>query len=262
MVAKMHRIHIPQVGEGVVYEPSGIPFEASDVQEFPLGSFMRLGGKEFIYAKAGGTLNTGQGAKNVLQQIMAYEHVARTYAAGVTEVIIDVADTDGNLGDGDIAKDELVGGSIQFHPHGSNEFTRGIIANTAVDGGGEMTVTLDSPTPVAVEIDVTGVECMASPYSYVQTSGNEWYTVMGMPTVRATVGQYLWLQVSGISWASPQADVGAAALDFDCVFRHDGSIEIRNSTTKLHQQHAGCIVATVRGGGGQGNPFFMLQIAH
>lgn len=256
---------MPDVGEGVIHVPGGVPFEADATPLYPAGSYMRIGGKEFIYAISGGTIRTGQGVKNCLQQIMAYEHVARTYAAGVTEVIIDVQATDGVLGDGAIAKDELKDGSVTFHPHEQNEFTRGIVSNTATVGGSaadEMTIVLDSPTPVAVEIDVTGVECMASPYSAVKYSTNEWYMVMGIATVKATEGQGLWLQVSGISWVAPQDDVGASALDFDCVFRHDGSIEIRDSTTKLHQQHAGCVVATVRGGGGQGNPFFMLQVAH
>lgn len=260
MTAKMHRVHIAEVGEGVVHIPGGVPFEASDVEEFPIGSYMRLGNKEFIYAKAGGTLNTDLGAKCIARQAVAYNNVARAYAAGVTEVIVDVAATDGD-GSGNIAVDALVGGEILFFPHDENSFTRGIISNTVVSGGDEMTVGLDSPTPVALTEDTDDMELMASPYYSVQSSTDGRATVMGIPTVAATIGQYLWLQVSGPNWIAPQSGVGEADLDFECVFRHDGSVELQNSTTKLHQQHAGCVVAQAIGNG-QGAPFLMLHIAH
>lgn len=260
MVAKMHRVHISGVGEAVVHLPGGVPYEADDVLQFPAGAYMRVGNKEFIYAIAGGTLNTDLGAKNVARQAVAYNNVARAYAAGVVEVIVDVGASDGD-GSGNIAADALVGGEILFFPHDENSFTRGIISNTVVAGGGEMTVGLDSPTPVALTLDTDDMELMASPYHAVQSSTDSRATVMGIPTVAATIGQGLWLQVSGPNWIAPQTDVGADTLDFECVFRHDGSVELQDSTTKLHQQHAGCVIAQAIGDG-QGAPFLMLQIAH
>ena len=260
MVAKMHRMHIPGVGEAVVHIPGGVPYEADDIATVPVGSYMRVGNKEFVYAKAGGTLNTDLGAKNVARQAVAFNNVARAYDAGVTTVIVDVAATDGD-GSGNIAVNALVGGEILFFPHSENSFSRGITSNTVVSGGGEMTIGLDSPTPVALTLDTDDMELMASPYYAVQSSTDAVATVMGIPTVAATIGQFLWLQVGGPNWIAPQTDVGAATLDFECVFRHDGSVELQDATTKLHQQHAGCVVAQAIGDG-QGAPFLMLQIAH
>ena len=268
MTAKMHRLHLPKIGEGVIHIPGGVPFEANDAPlPYPAGSYMRLGNKEFIYAIAGNTLNPDMGALNELRQIVAYNDIARSYDAGVTEIIVDVAGTDGNLGDGDIAADELVGGEIVFFMHSENCFTRGIVSNTAVDGGGEMTLVLDSPTPVAITENTHDMEIMANPYSSVTHSGgNDWAMVMGMPTVAAIVGQGLWLQVSGPSWVAPQDAVGAAAGVLEAIFRNDGSLEVRTadgvSDDKLNGQHAGVIICTSRAGGSQGAPFIMLQIAH
>ena len=260
MVAKIHRMHIPGVGEAIVHIPGGVPYEADDLEAVSIGSYMRVGNKEFIYSKAGGTTNPNLGIKNIARQAVAYNNVARAYDAGVTSVVVDVGASDGD-GSGNIAVNALVGGEILFFPHSDNAFTRGIISNTVVSGGGEMTVGLDSPTPVALTLDTDDMECMASPYYAVQHSNDDRATVVGIPTVVATVGQFLWLQVGGPNWISPQTDIGAAALDFECVFRHDGSIELQDSTTKLHQQHAGCVVAQAIGDG-QGAPFVFLQIAH
>lgn len=271
MTSKMHRMHFPKVGEGVIHIPGGVPYEAVPVAEaltrYVPGSFMRLGNKEFVYAIAGNTLNPDKGAMNLLQQAVAQNTIARTYAAGVTEIVVDIAATDGNDADGAFAKDELKGGEIVIWPHDENGFTRGIVSNTKTKGGGEvdeMTVVLDSPTPYALDINADHMEIIASPYSAVSESGgNDWAMVMGMPTVVATEGQGLWLQVGGPSWCAPQGVVGAAAGVLETVFRNDGSLEIRTvALDNMNQQHAGVVICTARGGGGQGAPFVMLQIAH
>ena len=262
MVAKMHRMHLPEIGEGVIYVPGGVPFEADGDKLYPYGSFMRLGNKEFVYAKAGGTLNTDLGAKCALRQSVAYATVAASALIHATSVVIDVGGADGD-GSGNIAVDELEGGEIVFFPHSQNSFTRGITSNTVVSGGGEMTVGLDSPIPVALTVDVDHGECMASPYSDVQTLTDTKSSVMGMPTVAATVGQYLWLQVSGLTWVAPQGAVSTGNNDRQVVFRHDGSIDQHDNSDANVKfgQHAGVIAQNARGDG-QGAAFIFLQIAH
>lgn len=260
MVAKMHRVHMPKVGEAVVHIPSGVPFEADDEQQFPLGSYMRLGNKGFVYAKSAGITNVDFGAKNSLAQKVSQVSVAADALAGALAVSLTIA-----IGT-EITKDELVGGEIVVFPGDSNTFTRGIIGNNAIATGvgGTLVVALDSPTPVDIDTDDVG-ECMASPYSAVKTeypSGNEWHPVMGMPTVLAASGKYLWLQVEGPHWAAPDSPVGASTNCFEVVFGGDGAFRLRNSTDFLHNQYAGTIIAPATGGTGQGAPFVMLQIAH
>lgn len=262
MPAKIQRVHIKGVGEGVVEIPGGVPYQADDVQQFDEGAYMRLGGKGFVYAKATGTLNTDLGCKSPLRQAVAYATIAADAVADAISIVIDVAGSDGD-GSGNIAVDNLKGGEIVFFPHSENSFTRGITSNTVVSGGGEMTVGLDSPLPVALVKDSDHGECMANPYSSVQTLTDNVSSVLGIPTVAATNGQWLWLQVEGRTWVAPQGAVSTGNNDREVVFRHDGSLDQHDYSDGVVEfaQHAGVIMMNAIGGG-QGAPFVCLQIAH
>lgn len=261
MVAKMHRMHIAKVGEGVIYLPGGVPFEADDDPRYLAGAYMRLGNKEFIYAIAGGTLNTDMGAMNSLRQKVVESGCTIEVAAGALVVGITIAGAVGG-----ILKDELAGGQFVAFPGDSNSFVRGIVSNTLVEaGGGTLYVTLDSPTPVVIPI-TKWCDCMANPYSAVKENQGVWAMVMGMPTVKATVGQGLWLQVSGPCWAAPvygATGPGGAGRVLDCIFKDTGSIAVRHESGDANRdcQHAGVVIATLTVAG-QGSPFIMLQIAH
>jgi hypothetical protein len=265
MTAKLHRVHMPKVGEYLASIGSGVPFEIDTVQKYSLGHIMRLGSKTFVYGLAGGTLNTDMGAKNALTQHIAYTTIAASAAAGVSSIVLDTIVTDGVAGDGVIAANELVGGQIVFFPHSSNTFIRGIVANTATTntGGGvrEMTVALDSPTPVAIVVDVTHCEAMASPYLNVQTLTTATMSVVGIPTVPATVGKFLWLQTAGPIWVAPQNDVSTGNNNRLAVFRHDGSVDAftYNDANVGQAQIAGWVLANASGAG-QGAPFIWLTI--
>lgn len=255
MVAKMHRVHLPNVGEGVLYIPGGVPYEVVPVAEaltkYVPGSFVRVGNKEFIYATAGNTLDPHLGAKNTLAQKVGNSAIQDDYDAGVTTITLTVT--------AEIEEDELVGGEVVVFVSAA-PFTRGIVSNTAVTGTATLTLVLDSPTPIAITTSDTG-ECMANPYVGVIETNDEWAPVMGMPTVVATEGQGLWLQVSGPIWAAPSppggSGIGGAIDALDVVFNSDGSFNVRDTSNK---QHAGCIRA--KGQSGQGAPFVTLQIAH
>lgn len=259
MTAKMHRMHFPNVGEGVLYIPGGVPYEAVPVAEaltrYIPGSYVRLGNKEFIYAIAGNTLKTDRGAKNSLSQKVPFSALAVKIEAGDLTVSITVGG-----GVGGVAKDELKGGEIVVFGPDNACFTRGIVSNDLVAaGGGTMVVTLDSPAPKDFAV-TEHAECMANPYSNVQEQNNEWTPVMGMPTVEATEGQGVWLQVSGPSWASPVLGAGGpgGAIGLQqLVFQSDGSLKVAAGDAL---QHAGTIMAT--GGGESGAPFVCFQIAH
>jgi len=266
MAAKMHRLHIPGVGEAVVNIPGGVPYEVDTALQFPLGSYMRMGNKGFVYAKAGGTLVPKMGAKNSLAQKVGQVAVAATALIKATTITLTIATGT------EITLDELVGGEIVVFVDGvaaTNSFTRGITGNNAIATGvgGTLTLTLDSPIPVEVTTDGKA-ECIASPYSAVTQSSDANLAVVGMPLLPATVGQFLWLQVEGLYWAAPQSLVGVGG-NTGIVFRHDGSLEpIINTAGVLSvpdgystTQHAGVVVSEASGGT-QGAPFILLQIAH
>lgn len=264
MVAKIHRVHIPNVGEAIVHIPGGVPYRQDDNQEFPYGSYMRLGDKGFVYGKAYSLLDTAFGAWCSEAQKMGYMVTAADIVAGATVVTITVTATQ------NITENQLAGGYLQMFANTIDVFTRGIVSNTAIVSSGVMTVVMDSPSPVDVSAGA-GVEAHISPYSsLINTAGGadapqggHFNMIMGMPTYPAEAGNSLWLQVSGPIWIVLDVLVGAEDGDIEAVFGSNGSISVRNTTTKLHAQHAGFIIAAAYGGGGgQGAPFLMLDIAH
>ena len=255
MVAKMHRMHLPKVGEGVIYSGGGVPYEADAVPLYAPGSYMRIGNKEFIYAIASGTLKTDRGAKNSLSQKVSFRVLAVKIEAGDKTVSILVAS---GLA---IAEDELKGGEIVVFGPDNACFTRGILGNNVIltGDGGTLVVQIDSPAPKDFAV-TEHAECMANPYSAVNETNNEWTPVMGIPTVEATDGQGLWLQVTGPGWVSPVTGVGGPGGAINLIeveFNSDGSICVAGGAGK---QRAGSQVAT--GGGESGAPFINFAIAH
>jgi len=257
MVAKMHRMHLPKVGEGVLYIPGGVPYEAVPVAEaltrYAIGSYMRLGNKGFVYAIAGNSLSTDLGAKNSLSQKIGNVAIQADYLAGVKVITL--------TSNVSVEKDELAGGEVIVFPTGgAKTFTRGIVSHPAMTATATLTLTLDSPIPVDITTDGSA-ECIASPYSSVKSESNEWTPVMGMPTYPATVGQGVWLQVSGPSWCAPESEVGAAVNDMEVCFAGDGALK-RRDTDRLGEQRAGVVICPNPTGNGQGSPFIMLNIDH
>jgi len=242
--------------------PLGIN-SASTTQRYPLGTIMRKpDGREFVYAKAGATLNTDMGAKSYNTQHIAFTTIAADAVIGATSILLDVQATDGVLQNGAIALNELAGGYVVVFPHSSNTFVRGILGNTAVTAGAhEITLTLDDPIPVALVADTSSAEAMASPYLDVRNGTGATSSIVGIATVPATVGQYFWLQTKGINWLAPQTSVSVGNNHREVVFRHDGSIDDHdyNDANVSQGQHAGYVVQNARDAS-QGAPFVMFDI--
>jgi predicted RecA/RadA family phage recombinase len=238
--------------------------EASDTQNYPIGTMKQLAnGEPWHYAKAGGTINTDLGVWSYNSQHVKFTTVAGSVAAGVTQFKIDIAGTDGVAGNGAIAANELAGGYIVIFPHSSNTFVRQIVANTVTTGAGEMTITVNKPIPVALVVDVSHVEAMASPFLDVRTGNNGGRRpVLGKADVAATVGQYLWIQGPklNVTWLAPQGEVGVGDHDNQIVFRHDGSVDEHDYSDAYtnKQQHAGTVLSRYADNT-QGAPFISLQ---
>jgi len=270
MVAKMHRVHIPGVGEGVLHIPGGCPYEYYDDEKWPIGSYVRFGNKGYVFAHiaAAGITALQYGAKQGgVRQPVGWSTVAATVAAGVKQITIDLDGAAGPLGDGNITKDYLKGGEVCIMPTWGTGFTRHITGNSALalGAGGEFTVDFDSPTPALLTEDVAHAECIPSPYKDVACVGigDGRNPVVGMPTVLAPAGKYCWLQVEGPFGIAAQGDVGNINDRMQAVFRPDGTIG-KHLDTDGHEaanQHAG-VIMFLNLAGGQGTPFCNLQIAH
>lgn len=253
MTAKMHRVHIAKVGESFVFQNGGTPYEVDAVAKSDLiGAYARFGNKGFVYARAGGTLQTYIGAKNSLSQKIGNSAIQANYAAGVSTITLTSAVS--------CTLDELKGGEVVVFVSTYEAFTRGIVGNPAMTATATLTLYLDSPIPVAITTSMTA-EVMKNPYYAVTSTSDEWKPVMGMPAVAATIGQGVWLQVSGPSWVAPESEVGGNANYLEMCFGGDGALRRRDSGTP-GEQRAGMLITTAVGANSQGAPFVMLNIDH
>jgi len=241
----------------------------STTQYYDLGTRAVTGdGRVFRYAKAGATLISGYGCECYGSQHIAYATLTAATAAGGNSVTFSAAATDGPAGggasgDGAIAADEMKGGYIIImDSDGTSAQNRMITGNTVTAaGGGTITVTFDEPTYVALTTS-DHVECMASPYRDVRSTTYGHASIVGVPTIPATVGQYLWIQTWGACWVTPQPRVSTELYQDQLVFRHDGTVDahVYSDANVTQAQHAGFVLAHAHGGG-QGACFVMLQIS-
>jgi hypothetical protein len=266
MTVKLHRVHIPNLGEAIVPQGSGHPFEAAyDVLPpgFNVGDILRLGGKTFVLGKLGGAITgTGFGLKNGAAQGSEQVVLGAAAAAGDKTVILATTATSGAAGTGLTAVDEYKGGTIVLFKAGVDKpQIRGIAGNTARAATGvvNVTFTLDSPLSLALAVTDVG-EAMASPWAYLVQDTQIAHPVMGVATVIGTTGQFIWVQTWGPTFVSPQANVGVGGAGIGCYWRHDGSIDVYASIgTYVSTQYAGFVLAE-NIAHTQGAPFFMLQV--
>jgi len=238
-------------------------------------------GRVFRYAKCGLTLTDMKGACYGYQRLIT-EKDTIAVAADIGDSVIELtfADTDYGVGGaGVIAKDELRGGFISFYRDTVRQ-QRGIIGNTARANGdtGNTTVYLDAALTTAVNGD-DYVEVLPNPYGDLRGgAGGEqfgiWCSVMGMPNVKATTGQYFWVQTWGPFRVSPTAaelgvNQGERMTYFGgngCVCSYQQMITAVGcaATPGAHPTHAyqpaGPIIERCTGDAGSAAPFINLQI--
>ncbi|MBA7670044.1 hypothetical protein ES703_78186 [subsurface metagenome] len=258
------RIIAPAVSITGVYQDYD---EVSAVQNYNIGSRMQVDGRTFYYSSAGGTLNCDQGAFNALPQHVGFAALptALTLAASYT-LVVTVGAGDGAAGNGNIALNELFGGYIVIFMPGGESINRQVVGNTAVTGGGDMTVTLDRPLGQDVP-NTEHAEILASPYRLVLTMGVgtprlSFCSVMGMPPVSADINEFLWLQTWGPVWIAPQGGVSVGTLNRRVYFREDGSIMANTPGDPIYAdaQYAGYVLANAQALG-QGAAFIQLQLS-
>lgn len=244
-------------------------YELSDTPNYPIGFKFPVKSpldlRSFYYGRAANIQIPDVGSHISLTQHVSWAVVANA-PVGSKTVVVTVGPGDGADHNGAIGEDELAGGYITLTPHTANHvMCRLITHNTAVLApGGAMTVTLDKPTIFVLEL-VSHAECMANPFLDLWSGNKPRQPIMGIPTIAATVGQYLWYQTWGPIWVAPQTvgdiAVGVGDHNVQVVFRHDGSLQAHAvaEAYAAKQQHAG-FVMTIPDGAGQAAPFVFLQI--
>ena len=248
-------------------------YDASTIKDpnFDVGDRVVLpDGRAFRYGKCGATIaDMKHGVKNWNLLVTELDAIAVAAAIGAKYVDITFADTDGVGNDGVIAVDSLRGGHISFY-RGTDRQQRGIIGNTVRANGdtGNTRLYLDAALKVAINA-LDNVEVLANPYSDLRMGNDLQTSVMGMPCVLATTGQYFWIQTWGPCRVTPsQAELGTgAALRmylFDAaggVFGLRALIDASGITAENHgYQIAGHIIERTDGVAGSAAPFINLQI--
>lgn len=116
--------------------------------------------------------------------------VARTYAAGVTEVIIDSA--------GAVAADFYKDGYLTINDATGEGYSYPVVGNTVTTGAAELTVYLKEPTKTALTIDVSEATLTQNDYDgLLITIADQADFAAGVPNAAVTAAYYHWTQVGG-----------------------------------------------------------------
>jgi len=239
-------------------------------------------GRVFKYAKCGVAItNNKWGVKNL--SVLAANKVAGTYtnavtmtAAAVGDTAITVTFTAATLGDstdqyfstknGVVAEDEFAGGYISLYT-GNYRQNRMIVGNTASTGSStSMILYLDAPLDHVLDATTPSYcEILANPYSHVGYEDHMYTSVMGVPCVTTTAGNYLWLQTWGILRITYHVLTSSEPPNQrQYVFNSSGLVFPALDDYGAEYQHAGFIIEgtpPTAAGSYAAAPFIMLQIS-
>jgi hypothetical protein len=226
-------------------------------------------GRVFRYAKATNAMPTCKFGVKFYGQIgdgLAVS-MAINHAIGERDIVLTAAG---------VTKDEFSGGYMMIHV-GTHQQFRGVVGNTATNGVGTVTFTLDAGLSVACTTQWT--EVLQSPYANVKLtagpsgglSGDDYSSVAGIPNViTAAANQYVWLQTWGPIWINPHGaslqDAGITGGERKLVFDVEGSVCIEDDVAHGpgadgdEHQIAGFIIDR-SASGTSGPPLVMLQIS-
>ena len=244
-------------------------------------------GRVFRYSLAGGTVETEFGVcapdasitnavapaqVNPTSTILGVVQTAGQ--VGDTVLTITIGATDGVLGNGTLAKDVLRGGYVVIN-NGTNQHPqfRGITGNDVLTtAGGSVNIYLDGPietvrigstTYTGVVVGTTNIEAYLPLYGNVKgmnAVNSAYVSCIGAAAVRATVGQYFWVQTWGPVWLTSNGITGEAANGRDIYINTDGSVRGQTGTTYAGYQRIGTGMDKSASNASNG-PEIMLQIS-
>ncbi len=148
--------------------------------------------KVYVWSKAGGTiLATGKLTVNSdVDANVVNKTVARTVAAGATQVVVDAA--------GAITADAYADGYLTVSDATGEGHSYLIVGNTSTSGAAEMTVTLAEPLVEGLTVDVSEVTLLKNVNDSVVISATDQADLaVGVPNTAVAVGSYFWNQVYG-----------------------------------------------------------------
>jgi len=227
-------------------------YEASTTinPEYNIGDRVCLpDGRVFRYALAADTLYPGTGCSS-------YASAALSANSAAAQVAGDASIT---FATQTVAKDALRGGYLVIYLSDTNILQRGIVGNT-VGAGTTITVYLDAELTVDIAA-ATFCEGLGNLYGNVlgASTHGEYTSIVGVPTMPATVGQYVWIQTWGVIWLAGTVGIGYnTAYERQLCFVGGGAVESHYAHVGDSAQNAGFIIQLDLAAG---PPFVMLQIS-
>lgn len=241
------------VGNRLSGRPEQDIYEVSDYKNYSLGSRFQKDERVFRYGKVGDCGGPSTPWASGVGYTIEYG-VPLSFAGTLKTAASIVSGSSGSLQavitlGVDVTEDELENGYFGLHDSsGTTLWGCKIKGNTAATAGNNVTLTLESPLPVALEVGADTVTVMASPYSnmvrHSGALGDIYQSVVGMPMHYGAApgedleGKFIWVQTWG-PYAEPQIGVsheGAASGERMLWFRN-GALQLEAAYTT--QQPAG-----------------------
>lgn len=187
-------------GERLTDRPEQGIYAASGTQNYVLGTRrITPDGRVFRYSKCGASItNMNSGVKNFKCLVTRKKPICLATLAGSTTIEITTATFLMTL-----LEDELKGGYVSLYRGGDRQ-QRHIVGNTAVavPGVGNCVLTLKDALTTGINLN-DNIEILPNPYSHIVWGNHNYSSVMGMPCVLATTGQFFWIQTWGPCRISP-----------------------------------------------------------
>jgi len=139
-----------------------------------------------------------------------------------------------------------------------------ITGNPALTAAGICRIYLDSPLTTAVTVGTTNIELIMNPYVDLVNTGLgdspcEYGSVLGVPAISATVGQYFWVQTWGPCWVTSAGNTSNGAYDRQLFWDKSGLVVSgADITIENGYQPAGFSI-DASSSGASNAPFVMLQ---
>lgn len=236
-------------------------YSTGTTKQYPYGTIYREGDRAFRYGKSGAALKPGYGAMNWGQYSGITGGNVTARAIGDMEVDILLDATTGAAAWFGTA-DEMVGG-FYSQPDTSNAQFRMIVGHDRGDNADTVWLSLDGPitrTMVAASFS----ELAQNPYRNLRQTGNDYASVMGVPTTVIASGSHGWFQTWGPAWMNPNQPVSDAVHTRQIVFKDEGAVwngtDANTHLDNSAMQNAGFTIDRT-GSGSDNPPFIFLQIS-
>lgn len=225
-------------------------------------------GKVFKYSRAKDTIYPSYGAVNAASITIAHflnTNHTKTIEVGDRSVLFKITSGE-TYGANGLTEDELAGGQYVVG-HGSGAIyteQRTVIGNTTIAASTTATIMIYLDAPFGIEHATGFNELTLNPYGYLTNDVPSIASVMGIPNIKATTGQHLWIQTWGLCFivpVGPDATPGDTQNDRRVVFvGNHGVIGADTATLENGYQDAGFITDATEGSTGC-MPMVMLQLS-